>query len=171
MEILRREARALLWLRKTHRLAMENLRAHAAARGVDAARVVFAERVPDKRAHLARLACADLGLDTLGWYNGHSTTADLLWAGVPVLTAPGETFASRVAASLVSAAGARDLIVGSDDAYAGTALALAGDPARTQALRQRMLGARASASFFDTPALVRDLEDSYEAMYAQRLTA
>lgn len=164
LTILARETRALLWLRKTHPLAAENLRAHASAGGVDPARIVFAERVPDKRAHLARLACADLALDTLGWYNGHSTTADLLWAGVPVLTAPGQTFASRVAASLVTAAGGGDLVVKGDDDYANAALSLARDRSRTQALHRQMLDRRASAPFFDTAARVRGLEAVYRAI-------
>ncbi|HEX2827095.1 MAG TPA: tetratricopeptide repeat protein [Burkholderiales bacterium] len=169
LTILAREPRALLWLRKTNPLAAENLRARASACGLDPARIVFAERVAGKPAHLARLGCADLALDTLGWYNGHSTTADLLWAGVPVLTAPGETFASRVAASLVSAAGGGELVVDGDDAYADAALSLARDPARTRALHRQMLEARTSAPFFDTPALVRGLEDAFERMYAERL--
>jgi protein O-GlcNAc transferase len=107
-----------------------------------------------------------VALDTLGWYNGHSTTADLLWAGVPVLTSPGETFASRVAASLVSAAGLHELVAASPADYVDCAVALANDRERTRALRLRLRDGRASAPFFDTPRLVRGLESAYEAMVA-----
>jgi protein O-GlcNAc transferase len=166
LQILERAPGALLWLRKPDVLAAENLRRAAIARGVDPARLVFADRVPGKSAHLARLACADVALDTLGWYNGHSTTADLLWAGVPVLTSPGETFASRVAASLVSAAGLHELVAATPADYVDCAVALANDSVRTRALRQRLRDGLASTPFFDTPRLVRGLESAYEAMVA-----
>jgi protein O-GlcNAc transferase len=168
LQILEGAPGALLWLSKPSAPATDNLRRAAIARGVDPERLVFADRVRDKSAHLARLACADAALDTLGWYNGHSTTADLLWAGVPVLTSPGETFASRVAASLVSAAGLHDLVAAMPGDYVDTAVALAHDPARTRALRERLLDARDCAPFFDTPRLVRGLESAYEAMCAAR---
>jgi protein O-GlcNAc transferase len=171
LQILERAPGALLWLRKPDVLAAENLRRAAIAHGVDPARLVFADRVPGKSAHLARLACADLALDTLGWYNGHSTTADLLWAGVPVLTSPGETFASRVAASLVSAAGLHELVAATPADYVDCAVALANDRYRTRALRQRLRDGRASAPFFDTPRLVRGLESAYETMVAARTAA
>jgi predicted O-linked N-acetylglucosamine transferase (SPINDLY family) len=169
LQILERAPAALLWLRKPDALAVDNLRAAARARGIDPARLLFADRVPGKPAHLARLACADLALDTLGWYNGHSTTADLLWAGVPVLTSPGETFASRVAASLVSAAGLHELIAATPADYVNTAVALEIDPERTRAFRNRLLDARVSAPFFDTARLVRGLESAYEAMFAAKM--
>jgi protein O-GlcNAc transferase len=166
LQILERAPDALLWLRKPDALAAENLRRAAIERGIDPARLVFADRVPGKSAHLARLACADAALDTLGWYNGHSTTADLLWAGVPVLTSPGETFASRVAASLVSAAGLHELVAATPGDYVDCAVALANDRERTRALRQRLRDGRASAPFFDTPRLVRGLESAYETIAA-----
>jgi protein O-GlcNAc transferase len=169
MKILERAPRSILWLREPNALAMENLRSAARARGVDPQRLVFAASVPAKGSHLSRLGCADLALDTIGWYNGHSTTADLLWAGVPVLTLPGETFATRVAASLVRAAGLSELVVMTSDAYVDTAVALADDGDRGRALRERLRGARGSAPFFDTPNLVRGLEATYDAMYAAKM--
>jgi protein O-GlcNAc transferase len=169
LQILERAPAALLWLRKPNALAVDNLSACARARGVAPARLVFADRLPGKSAHLGRLACADLALDTLGWYNGHSTTADLLWAGVPVLTSPGETFASRVAASLVAAAGLHEIVAANPEDYADIAVALAHDPVRTRAFRNRLLDGRASAPFFDTARLVRGLESTYETMFAAKM--
>ena len=171
MQILDAAPASVLWLARANPIVVETLRREARARGVDDARLIFAERVADKAAHLSRLGCSDLALDTIGWYNGHSTTADMLWAGVPVLTAPGATFASRVAASLVGAAGSRELVVETPEDYVASAVALAAERARTRRLHAALSDARASAPFFDTPQLVRDLESAFETMYADKMRA
>lgn len=171
MQILEAVPHGVLWLKRSHTLVVENLRREAQTRGVDPGRLLFAERVADKPAHLGRLALADLALDTIGWHNGHSSTADMLWAGVPVLTSPGETFASRVAASLVCASGVHELVVTTPADYVNSAIDLASDRAHGEALREKLAAARNSAPFFDTPRLVRGLETAYEAMYADKIRA
>ena len=104
MRILDAVPGSVLWLLAAVPFVAANLMREAVRRGVDPARLVFGKRELKRSAHLARLQCADLALDTLAWHNGHSTSADMLWAGVPVLTAPGGTFPTRVASSLVTLA-------------------------------------------------------------------
>lgn len=169
MRILDAVPGSVLWLRRAQSLVAENLQREAQAAGVDAQRLVFAERLADKSGHLGRLRLADLALDTLGWYNGHSSSADMLWAGVPVLTAPGNTFPSRVAASLASAAGLNEWIAQDPEDYVAMAVRLGRDPAASAALRARFEAARASAPFFDTARLVRGLETAYESMFAAKI--
>ncbi|HEV7820801.1 MAG TPA: hypothetical protein VGO84_06430, partial [Burkholderiales bacterium] len=104
IEILRRVPDSVLWLQGANELTRHNLRAAATNYAINPGRLIFAQRVATKREHLKRLSRADLILDTIRWHTGHSSTSDALWAGVPVLTVPGNHFANRVAASLVSAA-------------------------------------------------------------------
>lgn len=170
MRILGAVPGSLLWLLRPSPIAIENMSREAARHGIDPKRLVFGKPL-DKAAHLARLACADLGLDTLDWYNAHSTGADLLWSGVPLVTSPGSTFATRVAASLLRNADLPDLVVEDDDAYCATAISLATDRARNREVRARLLAARDYAPLFDTARLVRGLEDAYEAMYAATIRA
>lgn len=153
---------SVLWIYAKETLTRENLLREAAARGIDAQRLHFAGSCPQPE-HLARLAQADLILDTLP-YNGHTTTSDALWVGVPVLTCAGETWPSRVAASLLTAAGVSELIVDDLNAYLERAVALGSDPAALAGLRARLAASRASAPFFDTPGLVRALEGLYVEM-------
>jgi predicted O-linked N-acetylglucosamine transferase (SPINDLY family) len=169
MGVLRNVPGSVLWLKRSSALVTENLMRAAHEYQVDPKRLVFAERVPDKAAHLGRVALADLALDTIGWHNGHTTAADMLWAGVPVLTAPGQSFASRVASSLVFAASMPELV--RDDAadYVETAIRLAKANSDSGALRRELQAARASAPFFDTARLVRGLEGAYERMFAAKI--
>jgi predicted O-linked N-acetylglucosamine transferase (SPINDLY family) len=169
MAILKGVPDGVLWLKRSHALVLDNLRRTAHSCGVDPARLLFAERVTDKSAHFGRLALSDLALDTIGWHNGHSTTADMLWAGVPVLTCPGDTFASRVASSLVRAASLDELTTNDPEEYVSRAIRLGTSRSETRALRAKLRSARASAAFFDTVRLVRGLETAYEAMYAGKL--
>ena len=163
MEILRGVPASVLWLQGASAPAVGNLRKEAQACGIDPARVIFAQRVPAKRDHLVRLNRADLVLDTIGWHNGHSSTSDALWAGVPVLTVPAQHFAGRVAASLVTAAGLPELVQRDRGEYVQTAIRLGSDRAQLAALKKK-LAARA-APFFDTQTLVRDLEAAYIGMW------
>ncbi|MBL8835488.1 MAG: tetratricopeptide repeat protein, partial [Alphaproteobacteria bacterium] len=128
MEILAAVPNSALWLLGESKLGERNLRAEAHRRGIDPLRLVFAPFV-ERAKHLARLANADLFLDSFV-YNAHTTASDALWAGVPVLTLPGDSFASRVGASLVTAAGLPELVARSPADYKAIAIALAGDPAR-----------------------------------------
>jgi predicted O-linked N-acetylglucosamine transferase (SPINDLY family) len=120
-------------------------------------------------AHLARHGCADLFLDTLP-YGAHTTAADALWAGLPMVTCMGRSWASRVGAGLLKAVGLPELITASLDEYKALALALARDPARRAALRAHLLAARDSAALFDAAAFARALESAYTTM-AERARA
>lgn len=161
MRILARAPESVLWLGPVCRQAARNLRAMARCHGVDPSRLVFAERLP-RPAHIARLAAADLALDPLT-FNGGVTTLDALRAGVPVLCKVGRQFASRMAASLVRAAGLAELVASDDQGYEALAVELIRDRARLLALQQRLR--TAPAPLFDTSALARDLEAAYQWMW------
>ena len=113
--------------------------------------------------HLARHRLADLVLDTLP-YNAHTTASDALWAGLPVLTRTGETFASRVAASLLRAIGLPELITATESEFEELAVELAHNPQRLQALRQRLQQNRPTAPLFDCASFTRHLESAYTAI-------
>jgi predicted O-linked N-acetylglucosamine transferase (SPINDLY family) len=154
---------SVLWLLQD--AASETLRRRAAAGGVDPARLVFAPWT-SLDANLARIACADIVLDTLPC-GAHTTASDALWMGVPVVTRLGKSFAGRVAASLLTAIGAADLITGTMAEYEALALALARDPAALTALKQRLAANRHTAPLFDAPRFCRHLERAYEMMLDQ----
>jgi predicted O-linked N-acetylglucosamine transferase (SPINDLY family) len=166
MRILHRVSGSVLWLFEDNPTAAGNLRHEAASRGVDAERLIFAERMalPD---HLARHRAANLFLDT--WpCNAHTTASDALWAGLPVLTCPGESFASRVAASLLTAVGLPELIAATPRDYEDMAVTLTGDPVRLAVLEQRLAERRPTAPLFDTELYARRLESAYEMMCARQ---
>ncbi len=147
---------AVLWFLDANDLVTDNLRGEAGARGVDPNRLVFAPSLPFPE-HLARHRLADLFLDTLP-YNAHTTASDALWAGLPVLTCAGDTFAGRVAGSLLHAAGLPELVTGSPAAYESMALRLAREPALLQALRHKLLGNRLNSPLFDIARYTRHYE-------------
>lgn len=163
MTILRGAPGSVLWLLKSCDEVEARLRAQAASAGVATERIVFAP-VMGNRAHLARYALADLFLDTLP-YGAHTTASDALWMGVPVLTVPGRSFAARVCASLVQAAGLPDLVCASAEDYVARAIAFGRDRASLAPFRTRLHEGRGSALLFDTPRLVRDLEALFHAMW------
>ena len=166
--VLRGVPAAVLWLVAPKDAAGErNLRLQAQARGVDASRLVFAPMRP-RDAHLARLALADIALDA--WpYNSGTTASDALRAGVPLLTSPGDTFVSRMAASVLHAAGLDDCVLPDRDAVVARAIALGADASARAALRERVAKAVRDSGLFDPPAFARDLERLYAAMHAQAL--
>jgi protein O-GlcNAc transferase len=153
---------SMLWLYYINDSAQANLQQELMSHGVDPSRVTLAPRVeqPD---HLARLRLADLFLDTLP-YNAHTTASDALWAGVPVITCVGPTFAGRVAASVLQAVGLPELITKSPEEYESLALKLAGDPALLGSLRERLAKNVTSHPLFDTPRLTRHIEAAYTTM-------
>jgi protein O-GlcNAc transferase len=154
---------SVLWLLSAGPSMESNLRHEAARRGVAPERLRFAAMLP-KPEHLARLQLADLLLDTHD-YNAHVSASDALWVGLPVMTCPGQTFASRVAASLLSALGLPGLIAADFDAYERLAVRLAQQPDELRRLRERLTAQRATAPLFDTPRFVRNLERAYLAMW------
>jgi protein O-GlcNAc transferase len=163
MRLLGRVPGSVLWLLESNELARRNLRREAEQRGVAPDRLVFAPIAPIAE-HLARHRHADLFLDTLPC-NAHTTASDALWAGLPVLTCAGTTFASRVAASAVTAAGLPELIAPSPEAYEQLALDLARTPARLRELRERLEQNRATAPLFDIAGYTRSLEAAYARMW------
>jgi predicted O-linked N-acetylglucosamine transferase (SPINDLY family)/glycosyltransferase involved in cell wall biosynthesis len=164
MRILSQVPGSVAWMSVRERVAQDNLRLAAEARGIRADRLVFAAHVKSKSAHLKRLELADLFLDT-HLYNAHATGCDALWAGLPLLTCPGHTFASRVGSSLLTAAGLPELIVPHLAAYERTAVALAQSPQDLNALRQRLAILRTTCPLFDTARFVRNLERAFTSMW------
>jgi predicted O-linked N-acetylglucosamine transferase (SPINDLY family) len=163
MHILASVPGSVLWLLEDSPGATENLRHEAQARGVDADRLVFAGRMPLPE-HLARHRVADLFLDNLP-YNAHTTASDALWAGLPVLTCLGESFAGRVAGSLLTAVGLPELVTTTTEQYEALAIGLATQPQRLDALRTRLAENRLRAPLFDTALFTRHLENAYLQMY------
>jgi predicted O-linked N-acetylglucosamine transferase (SPINDLY family) len=162
MRLLAQVPGSVLWLTGAPPVE-QNLRREAVTRGVAADRLVFARHQP-KAEHLDRLRLADLFLDALV-YNAHTTACDALWVGLPVLTCPGGTFASRVAAGLVKAIGLPELIAPTPEEYERLALHLARHPDALRELRAKLAAHRTTWQLFDTPRFVRNLERAYRAMW------
>ena len=154
---------SVLWLLEDNATAVANLRKQAAARGIDPARLVFAGRMPLPD-HLARHRLADLFLDTLP-YNAHTTASDALWAGLPVLTQIGDTFAGRVAASLLRAIDMPELIAETAEDYERFAIDLAINPEKMRSIKSKLANNRLTAALFDTGLFTRHIEAAYVAMY------
>ncbi len=166
MRLLRQVPASVLWILEDNTGARGNLQRAAEARGVEPQRLVFAPRVPHAE-HLARHRLADLFLDTLP-YNAHTSASDALWAGLPLLTCTGNTFAGRVAGSLLHAIGLPELVTRSLAEYEALALQLAANPGRLSALRARLAANRMTAPLFDTDRFRRHLEAAYLRMLALR---
>jgi len=168
MRLLRSVPGSVLWLLEANELVKANLCSEAEKRGVDPGRLAFAPIVPSAE-HLARHQHADLFLDTLPC-NAHTTASDALWAGLPVLTCSGDTFAGRVAGSLLMAIGMPELIMESLEEYEQAALALASDPRRLIGLRQKLQKNRDASALFDLPKLTGNIEAAYARMWQTRLS-
>jgi len=163
MAILNQAPNSVIWLLDYNTETNTRLRAAAETYGVAAERLIFAKKVPNPR-HLARYPLADLFLDTAP-YGAHTTASDALWMGVPVLTYAGRSFASRVCASLVRAAGARELITTSPESFIARAIALAtNDQLGLKELRQRLIANRDTSTLFDIDGLTHKLEGLYAQM-------
>jgi predicted O-linked N-acetylglucosamine transferase (SPINDLY family) len=163
MRILHQINDSVLWLLEGNAIATSNLRKEAVARGISADRLVFAPHMPPPD-HLARHRLADLFLDTLP-YNAHTTASDALWAGLPVLTQIGETFAGRVAASLLNAIELPELITSTRQEYAELAIELAKNPEKLAAIKHRLSQNRLTKPLFNTQLFTRHIEQAYQAMY------
>ena len=163
VRILKAVPNSVLWLFQDNPLAAINLRKEAKARGIDEARLVFAKSMPLDH-HLARHSAADLFLDTTP-VNAHTTASDALWAGLPLLTCMGESFASRVAASLLKAVGMPELIANTQEEYETKAIELAQNPDQLNALKQKLQSNRLSEPLFDTEKITRHIEQAYADVY------
>lgn len=163
MRILSRVSHGVLWLLKGDDTAERNLRQEAASSGIDCRRLVFADKLA-KPEHLARIRLTDLALDTR-IVNGHTTTSDSLWAGVPVIILQGGHFASRVSASLLNAVGLSEMITHNLDAYEHLAVNLANYPDELRKIKAKLSRNRLKEPLFDTPRFVWNLEKAYQEMW------
>jgi hypothetical protein len=162
MTILKRVPDSVLWLLTGTADTNERLQQAAADRGVSPERIIFADKKPNPD-HLARYPLADLFLDTLP-YGAHTTASDALWMNVPILTLPGRSFASRVCASVVHAAGVGELVCSSAEDYIARAVEFGLQQEKLTAIKNKLAAGRDSCLLFDTPALVRGLEELYRQM-------
>jgi predicted O-linked N-acetylglucosamine transferase (SPINDLY family) len=153
---------SVLWLLQWNEQSPAQLRQEAAARGIDASRLVFGPKV-GVREHMSRLALADLFIDS--WpCNGHTTASDALWAGVPVVTYRGESFAARVAGSLLAAVGLPELACDTLAGYEARVMALATDAAARRGLHEHLVRARDTAPLFDSAQWTADFGRLLQAM-------
>jgi protein O-GlcNAc transferase len=163
MRILKQVHDSVLWLVGGSPTMERNLRSEAAARGVDAGRLVFAQRLPLPE-YQARLRLADLFLDTLP-YNAGTTASDALWAGLPILTRVGDTFVARMAASLLTAIDLPELITRTPEAYEQMAIDLATHPEKLAIIKRKLAENRLTTPLFDTKLFTKHIEAAYIAMY------
>lgn len=168
MKVLAAVPNSVLWLMRASPDATKNLRMAAEAAGIDASRLLYAEPM-QKQQHLARLQFADVILDCF-ICNAHTTATDALWAGVPVVTLTGETFASRVATSLLSAVGLSELATQNPTDYVSLAVELGTNRQRLGSLKSRLRN-KAEKPLFSTARYVRNLDDAYREMFDRRLRA
>ena len=163
MKILNEVSNSLLWLFADNPTAVKNIKAGAKLQGIKPERIIFSGEMPNPM-HLKRLSLSDLGLDTF-ICNGHTTTSDCLWTGLPVLTLQGKHFASRVASSILTAAGLPELITHSKEEYINLAVDLAKNPEKLNAIRYTLNANRLTCPLFDTQMLVKNLEKAYLKMW------
>lgn len=162
VEILKRTGNSILWMMGERPQANDNFLQSIAKAGVAPERVLFMSKT-GYNDHLARLPAADLGLDTFP-YNGHTTTSDCLWVGLPVLTKRGTTFASRVSESLLCALGVPELVAQDDQDFVDMAVRLANTPDELAALRQKINRQRFIAPLFDSERSARHVEAAFHLM-------
>ena len=163
MRILKAIEGSVLWLFEDNSWVVQNLKNEAQKRGIDSNRLVFATRMslPD---HLARNQQADLFLDTFP-YNAHTTASDALWAGLPLVTLMGESFASRVAASLLNAIELPELVTTSQGEYESLAIELALNPKKLASIKLKLANNRLTTPLFDTHLFAKNLESAYLKIY------
>lgn len=167
MRLLNAVPNSVLWLLDSNQWAKQNLINQAAKNNITAERLIFAPRMGIAD-HLARHIHADLFLDTSP-YNAHTTCSDALWMGLPVLTCVGDTFAARVAGSLLTAADMPELITYSLQEYENKALHLANNPIEIENIKQKLLATKPTSALFDTNQFARSLESVYQSMWQQYL--
>ncbi len=168
MRILHQVPNSVLWLLADNPTAAQNLCKEAQQRGIDPQRLVFASRMPLPE-HLARHRMADLFIDSLP-YNAHTTASDALWAGLPVLTCMGESFASRVAGSLLNAIELPELITTNQAEYEAKAVQLALNPEKLKTIREKLHRNRLTTPLFNSALFTRHLENAYEQIMQRYYT-
>jgi predicted O-linked N-acetylglucosamine transferase (SPINDLY family) len=164
MNILSYVEKSVLWLPFGNEVAMKNLRKEAKKSGIDPNRLVFAPHLPLRIDHLNRLHLADLFLDTLP-FNAHTTCSDSLRVGLPVLTCLGNSFVSRVVASLLNSVNLPELITNSAEEYESLAIELATNPGKLKAVKEKLASNLSTAPLYDTKLFTKNLESAYTQMY------
>ncbi|POO56645.1 glycosyltransferase family 41 protein [Agrobacterium rosae] len=164
-DILKRAPNSVIWILHNSQDSKTNILAKFIAMGISAKRVFFMGKL-EFELHLNRITVADLGLDTFP-VNGHTTTSEQLWSGLPVLTIKGTNFASRVSESLLHAIGTPELIAENEAAYVDQAVAYALDPSQLKEIRARIDANRFTSPLFDAERYCRHLEAAYETMSKQ----
>jgi predicted O-linked N-acetylglucosamine transferase (SPINDLY family) len=167
MQILKTVENSVLWLFEENETAAKNLRIEATKKGVDMNRLIFAQRLPLED-HLSRYQLADLFIDTFPC-NGHTTTSDALWAGIPVVTLAGESFSSRVAASLLNTIGAPELITYSIDDYIKLAIELASSREKFFSIKDKIAVNRSTSPLFNIKLFTKNIELAYQRIYNNSL--
>jgi len=163
MKILDNVQKSVLWLYQDNEFSEKNLRIEAKKASIDPDRLVFAKRLPQP-IHLARYRLADLFLDTFP-YGAHTTASDALWVGTPVLTRKGETFASRVASSLLHTVGLPELVTNTDAEYVQKAIALGKEPLSLSKYRDFLEASVKKSKLYDTAIYTRHLEYAYKQVH------
>jgi predicted O-linked N-acetylglucosamine transferase (SPINDLY family) len=166
MRLLQQIDNSVLWFAGVNEASQRNLRREAEARGVSSERIVFMPRVSESATYLARYRLADLFLDTLP-YTAISTAIDALWAGLPLLTCRGHTFAGRGATSMLHAVGLPEMVADSLQTYEAIALRLARDRSALSHLRKKLTHERDARPLFDTDRFRRSIERAYVAMWGR----
>lgn len=166
MRILHAVEGSVLWLMDHNELGTRNLKKEAQARGIDPSRLIFAPRMKLPE-HLARHRLAGLFLDTLP-YNAHTTASDALWAGLPLLTCMGKSFAARVAGSLLMAMDLPELITHTQADFESKAIEYATNPEALQSVKSKLIGNLATSPLFDADLFTRHLEQAYRVMHSRQ---
>ena len=163
LNLLKKTKKSVLWLMATNRWAENNLKNIAEKKGINKKRIIFAKKLPHNR-HLARIHNADLFLDTTP-YNAHTTASDALWAGIPVLTIIGRSFAARVGASILNAISLPELITSSFKEYEKTAIKIANSPKKLNSLKEKIKKNKLDKPLFNTGLYTNNLEKAYEEIW------
>ena len=163
MKILKNVKNSVLWLQPTNDVSKTNLYEEANKAGIDKNRLIFATYINEMSDHLARIKVADLFLDTYP-YNAQTTASDALWVGLPILTRMGNSFSSKVAASLLNSVGLQDLITNNDETYMQIAITLGNNPNKVNHIKQKLIESKNTSTLFNIKLYTNNLEQAFELM-------
>ena len=163
MRLLKKVEKSVLWLIKDNDVAVYNLKKEAEKRGVKSDRIIFAKHMPVPE-HLARHKIADLFVDTFP-YTAHTTCSDALWSGLPVITRMGQSFASRVAGSLLNAVNLKELITKTEKEYEDLILKLAKNPKQLKKIKNKLKKNRLKEPLFNSKLYTKKIESAYKKVY------
>ena len=168
INILKKVNKSVLWLSPMSKKAQDNLKQYAMDQGIEKNRIIFSERMKLNSEHLKRFSLADLFLDTFP-YNAHSTAIDSIWAGVPIVTLTGKSFASRVGASLLNTLNLKNLISYDFLSYEEKAIELATDPSKLRIIKSKLTKNKIKKILFNTNLYVRNIELAFKSLFKNYL--